>query len=304
MISKKCLLAAALLLCWTSSVYAASVSAVKGTKVLINLEGDSASEGEEFYIINPESRKKTAVIRIKQIKGDKALGEILKGRAESGFGLQAKAPTPISADVESSESYSEAPKKRDSGSYLRTLKDSYGVVGGYLMNTMTADVSYKDGFGQSQKTSTSMSGSGFGVGGFYDYVLGNDFVGRGYAGVEQFNVSGSASAAACSSSTSCDANINYLSLYGLGKWYPLQSGAYRAWVGGGVGYLLALSKSSSALNQSQISTNQVFTFAVGLDIQRDRKNYIPISVEYNLFPASDTVKASMILIKAGWAWNL
>ncbi|MEK2645091.1 hypothetical protein [Bdellovibrio sp. BCCA] len=305
MILRTHIFVACLLMFWTSAAYSASVSAVKGQKVLINLEGDATSEGDEFYLLNPANNKKTAIIRIKQVKGSKALGEIVKGRAAQGYALQAKAASKMSADVPASETSEEeaAPVSRNDMSYLRVVKDSYGVTGSYIMNSMNADVSYKDGFGISHKTSTSMSGSGFGVGGFYDYALGQSLIGRGSAAIEQFNVSGNASEAACAGSTSCDAKINYLSLYGLLKWYPIQ-GKYRGWIGGGMGYMLAVSKSSTALNESQISTNQVFTFAVGTDIQMNRKNYIPISIEYNLFPASDTVKANMIVIKGGWAWNL
>lgn len=296
------LFTACLFLLWTSSSLAASVSAVKDSKILINLEDDSTTEGDEFYLINPASGKRAAIIRIKQVKNQKALAELVRGKADIGFTLQAKAPSPMSTDVPSSAN-SETQSERKSTSYLRTLKDSYGVLGGYIMNTMNADVSYKDGFGVTQTTSANMSGSGFTVGGFYDYAFNSDFVGRGLASVDQFNVAGTASAAACTSSTNCDAKINYLSLYALGKWYPLQS-KYRAWIGGGMGYLLALSKSSTALNEAQISTNQVFTIALGSDIQMSRKNYIPVSLEYNLFPASSTVKANMIVVKAGWAWNL
>lgn len=293
-----------LALLFSSSVFAASVSAVKGQQALVNLEGDTVSEGEEFYLINPETQKKTAIIRIKKVKDQKALAEITKGKAASGYTLQAKAPAPMSADVKSESPQEDAPVRKLEKGILHTLKDSYGVMGGYIMSSMSADVSYKDpNLGTTTRASTSMSGSGFGVGGFYDYVVNQDIVGRGYAGLEQFTASGSASNSACSGSTNCTANINYLSLYGLLKWYPLH-GKYRGWVGGGMGYLLALSKSSSALNESQISTNQVFTFALGSDIQMSRKNYIPVSLEYNLFPSSDTVKASQILLKAGWAWNL
>lgn len=291
-----------LFLLWTSTSLAATVSAIKGTKVLINLEGDTSEEGEEFYLINPTSGKRAAIIRIKQVKDQKVVADVIKGRADIGFTLQARALSPMSADVPAPSVSKGQPERRDT-SVLRVLKDSYGLVGGYIMNTMNADVSYKDGFGVTRNTSASMSGSGFALGGFYDYVFSPDFVGRGLASIEQFNAAGTASEAGCSGSTNCEAKINYLSLYALAKWYPLQ-GKYRTWLGGGIGYLLALSKSSTALNESQISTNQVFNAALGVDIQMNRKNYVPVSIEYNLFPASDTVKANMIVLKAGWAWNL
>lgn len=168
---------------------------------------------------------------------------------------------------------------------------------------MQADVTFRDALNNVSRANASMSGMGFGAGGFYDVPFGDSLAGRIWAGIEQFNVSGDISTAACNGSTTCDAKINYLSVYGLGKWYFMQ-GQYRSWVGGGAGFLLAVSKSATALNESQISTNQVLTAALGLDWQMSRKNYVPISIEYNMFPDSSTVKATMIVIKAGWAWNL
>lgn len=297
---KKLLLTTCLFLVCTSTSWAASVSGVKGQKVLITLDGDAVSEGEEFFLINPANNKKAAIVRIRQIKGDKALADLVKGKASPGFGLQAKGAAPMSADP----SYSSTTSDTGGGGILRNLKNSYGVTGGMLMNSMVANVTAVDSVTGLKTTSeANMSGSGFGVGGFYDMLLTSSLVGRGFVGIEQFNVSGDASSAVCSGSKSCDAKINYLSLYGLGKWY-LSESKYRFWLGGGGGYLIAVSKSSTALNASQISTNQIFTAAFGLDVQTTRKNYIPVSIEYNMFPSSDTVKASMISIKAGWAWNL
>ncbi|MNL28045.1 hypothetical protein D3C87_1496740 [compost metagenome] len=71
-----------------------------------------------------------------------------------------------------------------------------------------------------------------------------------------------------------------------------------------MGYLLALSKSSTALNESKISANQVLTLAFGGDYQMSRHNYIPFSIEYNYFWPSADVTANQIILKAGWAWNL
>lgn len=295
MIQRTHFLFACLLFFTTSSTHAATVTQAKGLQVLIDLESSTVTEGDEFFLINPETQKKMALIRIKKAKGAKALGEVIKGKAATGFTLQAKSGVSGSpADSTKETAAAEAP--------LRTLRDSYGLLGSYIMSSMSADVSYNNGV-TVVRSSTSMSGSGFGVGGFYDYAFNPSFAARGLAAIEQFSTKGSASVAACSGSTNCTADINYLSLYGLGKWYALQ-GTTRIWLGGGFGYLLALSKKSSALNESQIATNSVITAALGFDYQSSRKNYIPISLEYNMFPASDTVKASQILLKAGWAWNL
>lgn len=288
------LLLALLIALSTPFAHSATVTTVKGQTVLIDLEGETVAQDDEFFLINPETQKKAAIIRIKKFKGEKALAEIVKGRADTGFTLQAKAASAAGGEGGASSAKAGGP--------LRSLKDSYGFLGGFIMNSMNADVSYNNG-STTTRSSTSMSGSGFAVGGYYDYTFTPSIVLRGYSGLEQFTAAGSASTAACAGTTNCTANITYLSFYGLGKWYVSQ-GTYRTWLGGGFGYLLALAKSSTALNESQISTNSVMTAAFGMDYQSSRKNYIPISLEYNLFPSSNTVKASQILIKAGWAWNL
>ncbi|KYG64893.1 hypothetical protein AZI86_11885 [Bdellovibrio bacteriovorus] len=306
---KNSLLISLLCLLTYSTSFAAFVTTVKGNKVLINLEGDPVDPEDEFFLINPETNKKTAIIRIKQVKGNRALADIIKGRAGVNQTLQAKGTAnrsrPMSADVTDpgAPDSASSPAPSASGRYTTMIKESYGLMGSLNMNSMSANVTYRDPVGTVLKSSTDMKGNGFGVGGFYDYPFTDTLVGHAYAAIEQFVVSGSAANAACSGSTNCEANINYLSVYGLAKWYFLP-GKYRSWAGGGAGFLLALSKSSSALNESQISTNQVFSFAGGVDIQMSRQNFIPVSLQYNMFPDSSSVKASQIIIKAGWGWNL
>ncbi|MDG0817450.1 hypothetical protein [Bdellovibrio svalbardensis] len=310
---KSIIFAISLILFIHGTSFAASVTQVKNQKVLINLEGDDVLEGDEFFLLNPAG-KKTAIIRVKQVKNGKALADILKGKADVGFTLQAKASSAAgaaavarSAEAEATSEPAikeEAPSKanRDTG-YLRNLKDSYGLLGEYIMNTMNVNV--KNTATTPALTDTPvLKGTSFGVGGFYDYIATPDIAIQVAAFLEQIQASGTATIPGCSggTSTDCNVNITYGSLYGMGKYYLTQN-RYRIWAGVGGGFLLALSKSATALNESQIATNQIVTFSVGTDIQMGRKNYIPVSLQYNYFPPSDTVKASSIVIKAGWAWN-
>lgn len=290
---------------------AASVTSVKGQKALIDLQGAEAVAGDEFFLINPDSQKKAAIIRVRQVKGGRAIAEIVRGSAKPGYTLQAKGPSKMSAEVTNPEADDnttattpryESSSSRDTG-YLRVIKNSWGVLGGFNMNTMNANISNTDIFGVTTKTPASMKGNGFGAGGFYDYAFTSEMVGHVSAMLEQFSTTGTAATAACKSSTTCDVNITYLSLYGVGKYYFTKD-KFRMWGGGGMGYLLALSKSSTALNESKISANQVLTLAIGGDYQMSRKNYIPISLEYNYFWPSADVTANQIMLKAGWAWNL
>ena len=282
--------------------WSATISQIKGTRTLIDLEGAEASPGDEFFALNT-SHKKTAVLRIRQVKNNKAVADIVQGKVDVGYSLQAKA----SAKSENKETTaargeedSASPSSSRDTSYSRTLKPSYGVLGEYIMNSM--QVAVKDAL--SQKDTVSMSGSSFGVGGFYEYILTRDISLRLLGAIEQFNVAGTSTITGCDSKTSknCDAKIMYASAYGLGKYYFWQSRS-RFWAGAGGGFLMAVSKSSTALDSGAISTNQVLTLAVGGDWQLSRKTNIPISLEYNYFPPSDTVKATNIAIKFGYGWQ-
>lgn len=286
----------------TANSWAATVAAVKGQKTLINLEGADAAPGDEFFLIDAASGKKKAIIRIKQVKNGRATGDIVKGRAAPGYTLQAKGSgRPMSADV-SDSSYS--PRSSSGGSaaggYLLNPKDSYGVYGEYLMNTMDATHTV----GGTVKATANMKDSSFGVGGYYDYAYTNELMARGAVAIEQFSAAGPSDVAGDCGGNDCSAEITYLSFYGIGK-YNFNIGKYRPWVGAGGGFMIALSKKSNILKESEIATNQVITLIGGVDIQMSRKNYIPVSLEYSMFfPPADLVKAHMIILKGGWAWNL
>lgn len=283
----------------TSSVFAASISVVKNNKVMILLEGESASPGNEFFALNAQG-KKVAIVRVTQVKGDRAVAEILKGSAKPGYKLQSRGGAASSSASKSGRASTDDYYEQKLNQRTHT-GNSYGVVGGFLMNSMSA--SFIPYVGANYKAQPTMSGSTFGVLGFYDYALSPSITLRAMGGVEQFAVSGSISTADCSFTTTCNLNITYLSGYGYGRWNFYQKGDYKAWAGGGVGYLYAMSKASTFLKPDQISANQVFVFAGGLDIRMNAKTYIPISLEYGLFPSSDSVKANIIYLRAGYAWN-
>jgi hypothetical protein len=295
--------------------HAATVTTVKNKKLIINLEGDEVAVDDEFYLLTTDTYKKVAIIRISQIKNNKALADVVSGTAKVGLTLQAKS---ASSNKDSSSAFTENSKIKEekksagfnesSGStinfgsnYLRILKDSYGFMGSYLSNSMSAVVS--DAL--DAKDTVTMKGSNFGFGGYYDYLATNDITLEGAAFLEQFNTTGTSLVTGCNKKTSknCDININYLSMYGSVKYY-LTKNKYRVWFAGGGGFLVAVSKSATIFSESAISSNPVAVLSVGADIQVSRKNYVPIVLEYHYFPASGTVTASNTLaLKAGWAWN-
>lgn len=277
------------------SALAAKISQVKNNKVMIELDGESASAGTEFFALNPQN-KRVALIKITQVKGGRAVGEITKGSVKPGYLLQNKGGSPAAAAANAGG---------DTGTddyYDRKLNNkvhngnSWGIVGGYLMNTMAVKTS---------SMQINMSGSGFGALGYYDYALSPSLVFRGMGGLETYNVAGSNSAASPSNcTTNCDVKIQYLSFYGYGRWNFMQ-GQYKSWLGAGAGYLYPMSKpGGSVFSNNQMGANQIFVFSVGTDYRLSAKNYMPISLEYGLYPATATVTASIIYLRVGYAWNL
>ncbi len=279
---------------------AAKVLQLKGGKVLIDLEGDPVSVNDEFFLINPSTTKKSAIISIKQVKNGKAMAEVTKGTGAVGHTLQAKAAAarPMSAELKEDASG----RSSSAGAALKNVRPSWGFVGEYVMATMSA--SFTRTTPTAHTATSDMKGTGFGAGLFYNHAFSPSFTLAAEGSLQQFNASGSTTLADCNNSTTCDVNIMYLSMYGIGRYYLTPASNLKSWVGGGAGFLLALSKSSSVLNTSQISTNQVFSFAGGADYHLNRKAFVPFSLQYDMFPASDSVKATSMSIRVGYGWNL
>jgi outer membrane protein W len=297
---------------------AAKVTAVKGGKVMVNLEGADVNPGDEFFLINPASNKKSAIVRVKQVKNGKAIADIITGRAAVDSTLQAKASSAgkktVAKTAPSTERQHETLSRAKSPeeeaavfdnardmSFSRTLKNSYGVLGQYAMDKMTPTI--KESVAINPAEQPELTGSGLGAGGFYEWVLTRNITVRTLGVIEQFNVSGNTQKnVGCKGSTACSANITYLSGYALGKYYFTQ-GRIRSWAGIGGGFLIAMSKSATALDENQIATNQVMTLAAGGEYQLNRKTYIPFSIQYVYFPPSSTVTASAIVFQVGYGWQ-
>ncbi len=294
MLLRLTVLAMALQILFLSTVaWSAMVSATRGQQVLIVLEGLSVSIGDQFYLINPASQKKVGLVTIQQVKGPKAVAILSKGRAQMGFTLQTHPSN--AANTKSTNS--------DSTSAPVALRPQYGVLVGFMQNMMTSNISYTNEVGSLLTSSVSMTGNGYSLGGFYDYILNPGLFFEGLIAYEQFDVSGSSSTPICSSSTSCNAQINYLSLYGLLKWYLDPSPKRPWWIGGGLASMFALSKSATALNASDIQVSRALIFGGGMDFAISKNSYVPVILQYNLFPSSPTVSASSLILKTGFSFS-
>lgn len=272
-----------ILLSFGLSAQAAKVINIKQNKALIDLEGDSFNPGDKLFAIDDQGKKK-AILQVRQVKGGKAVADILKGSAQAQFTV-----TLAQSAGSSARSGSSQPKG------AMKANKAWGLTAGYAMNNMTAK--------PSSNVSVDLSGSSFSVKAFYDMRLDGAISVRASTGYDSFVGSGTSGTAACSGSSSCDVNIGYLGLDALVRYSFIES-SYRVWAGAGLGFLLALSKSSNVLDTGKITTNQTILVSLGADIPVGKSGaFIPLQFDYALYPSNNTTSANQMIFRAGYGWS-
>ena len=70
----------------------------------------------------------------------------------------------------------------------------------------------------------------------------------------------------------------------------------------GYAFLVAMQNTKNIANLETASTNQMIYFSTGLDLGLSGGSFIPIAIDYGLFPGSSDVKASSIYARIGYGW--
>lgn len=276
------LIATLLISSLVSPAWALKTVVVKNDRALIDLEGENLQVGDKLGARDGDGKAR-ALLEIKQIKNGKAVAAILKGKMSQEFSLSKIGGGKTSA----------AASKSSSAKASRS-KSAWGVTAGYAMNSMTVK--------PSPSSSVSLSGSSINASGFYQMNLDGNISARFLGGYETLVAKGTSSNVSCSGSE-CSVDISYLGVEALVRYSYLRNAKFDAWVGGGLGFLFALSKSSNVLNTSKISTNQTFVGSLGLDYHLNKKNFIPVQLDYAMYPDNNTSAANQIILRAGWGIN-
>lgn len=278
--------------------WSTTIKQVKGKKALIDIDSTAISVGEDFFTVDAAGKKK-AIIKIKQVKGKKAIADILKGKPEAGHTLTPRiAPTRSQTKTTARSSKTKtSSSSQGSSSSISNINSGWGVMGNVYMNSMSAKFLASG----NRQLSVDLKGTSFGVTGLYDYRMSSKFSVRGLVGYDMYQLSGSTPLSDCTNSTTCTVSISYLSSYGIAR-YNITEDPTRIWVGGGLGFLLALSKTSTILNTDQISTNLVYMISGGADIKMSNNSFLPLQLDYAMFQGSDSVRANSIIIRAGWGF--
>lgn len=279
-----------------NEAFAAQVAAVKGKQVLVvgsNLEKDAL-----YYVV--EGGKKKGIIKIVNIKGQKAIATLLKGSALKGASLvfrpgKAKTTTQASNTKNSTptesktnyDSFSPSSSTSSDSSYKSTPRKfrGGGLLLSYQMNSASIDFSLTG--------TESLSGSSIGFKAFGDYEIYDNLYLRAEFGTMPFNAEG------CGGT--CIMAINYL---GGTLWARYMFGQpeakTRIWAGANASLVFPLGTGdTNAVNTDDVGSTLTFGFGAGLDYKINEKYYIPVTAEYTLFPPNDEVSASLIQVKAG-----
>ncbi len=280
----------------SQSIFAARVKAVKGPRVLLEMESESELKSGDELITLDANQKKRAVIKVEQVRGMKATAGTLKGQADVGYTTTARAK-PAAEKAKPKKEEPEDASNDDDGFKTKRKKSHIGFFGSVNQVNMSVLIANAAG-----NVTANLTGSSFGISGFYDREWSSFFAIRLLGGFDQINGTGHLPAETpyCSNTTDCTFAVTYLSLYAVGRFY-FQPRNNQYWAGPVFGFLTAMSKSSTVLDTAQISTNQVYGGAIGANFALSPKTQFPVSIEYGAFPSSSTVKASILTIRAGWA---
>ena len=275
----------------------------KGDKVLLNLEGEVVAINQKVFLLNA-ANKKIALATITQFKNDRAIAQINKGKSEGATSVQmvksTSTATPTPSPTNNSTNGSETQTSTNEPYRLRGLKIS-GLFN-LAMNNMT--VKQSDGtLPVPNQEDVMMNGMSFGASGAIDYPLMTWLTLRGTLGYEPFTASGTSRYLSCDSltSTNCNATMQYLATGGYAR-YDFTDSKYLVWAGLGGSIKFPIGKSSTALRTDDIKMTFTMALAGGMDYYISNKNFIPVSLEYQLFQSSSTVSASIMLIRAGYGW--
>lgn len=272
------------------SAWAARVTKVKGKKVLVKLEGEPAKKGQIFYVLDSKGRKK-GVIKIRAIKGDRAIARLGKGRARKGYALMARAGGKKGKKGSKMAKKKGAAEESSSG----TSQMAWGIMLGMGMDSMEVDLDV------TPAEKASLAGNGMSYKAMFDYALFEKIWFRGMLGIENFETEGDKKSSACDNKI-CGVSISYLSLDFWGR-YLFSLGSFRPWLGAGFTLWFPMSQETTALEEDSITNTSVMGIGGGFDWYMNPSFYIPFQVEYGLLPASEQVSATAIAIRFGIGMN-
>lgn len=263
------------------SAFAGSVIQSKNGKVILDITGEDISVGDQLYLLN-ESDKRVAIIEVTQVKNDKGLAVVKKGKAAVGYSIQ-KSGSKSSGSSSSSASSKES-------SIIRFDQFRVAVQLKALMNKISAKQQDNTSPFPNQET-VDMAGTNFGISVTGDYAVNSFLVARASVGLETLDIAGTAQYNSCASKTSkdCNVQVNYLTGGAYAR-YDIIKSKFNPWVAAGGTLKFPITKKSTALDEGGLQMANTMAVLLGVDYHLNNKTFLPFSFEYHVSTnKSDTV---------------
>lgn len=271
------------------------VHKVKGTKVLILLQGSQVQVGQQLQVVD-SNNKPTGQLKVSNISKDRALATLVSGKAvEKNKVVAGNQATPMPAPVATAAKKVEKPKE---------VKEPAGprvpFLGSLLLGLASNNLAIKVGDGT---TTQNVDNTGNSI----SLSLAVDrqyfqpwFRARGLVAYEQFNAIGAANITGCANQTSrdCNTDIKYLSVGGYGK-FVKEFSQFQFWGAVGLNIKHPISKSSTALVESSLGTTAAYGLTIGVDYTLESKNFITASIEKQFYLKSDSAETSTVFVRMG-----
>jgi hypothetical protein len=272
-----------------STFWGASIKQVKNKKVLIQLDNIKVKVGDQVYGVN-SAKKKTSIMQIVTVKGDKAIAQLLKGNSAVNDTIVMK------SSASKTTAKTNQPNINNSSTLNRTSfirKDLKKLSLNLKLSNDSIATQQQDRSSTPQTETVEMSGMNFGFNAHYDIPLTNVYSIKSFGGIEMLKIAKTSTLAnTCDGKTTsdCNVNINYLTFGGLLKASMPIAAQSHLWGALGVGFKQPLTKKSTALTEGNISLANALILAFGVDYHLNNKNFIPVSFEYQKsFNESETV---------------
>jgi hypothetical protein len=274
---------------WTLTAQASSVSAQKGKRVVITMDTDFYQTGDVVYGMT--GSKKTALIQIQKVKGNKALGVITKGHVAVGGATMPR--------VKSARGQQQSARHENSSLVRNRKKLAAGFLVGYAMQSATATV---QGSGVSE--GAKFTGNALSLKAFADYDYTPQITIRGALGLEPLQTKATLGQSLCSSGTTnqCKFSYNFIALEAAVH-YNIVTQPTRYWIGLGYSYLSSGGNSNNTPNLKLAgNSTQMVLIGAGADFNW-RSGFIPVVLEYGIFPSGGGVTVTSIFLRTGYGWS-
>jgi hypothetical protein len=278
--------AGVLLLTFLSALWvqAHSLQAIKGTKALLILD-ETPVAIDDILLVLDSSGAEQGQVQVHQIKDKRAIAIITQGTLPmppTSYKLEPASKSPNAPVIT-------PPVKPDLTPTAVTVPQAKGYYGGVSQNQLSVSLT--------NSTTLKLSGLSFNAGAFYERALTRRLQVLARAGYEGLKAKGSLSSDACGAS--CDVDVSYLAADALVK-YSFYNGKKTWWLGGGLGFLFPLVKSSNVLDTSKMTLNEKIILGGGLNWYLNTTNFIPVQLEYALQPSNSIVTTSQFILRVGY----